>query len=377
MKPSNPIKVSIAFIVSLLIYSGTPGHDANALTIKDVTNVAGVRTNHLIGYGLVVGLTGSGDQTTQAPFTVQSLKNMLGNLGITLPPNVNPQLKNVAAVAVHAELPAFAKPGQRIDVTVSSIGNAKSLRGGVLLVTPLKGVDGETYVLAQGNLIVGGFGAEGSDGSSVVVNVPSSGRIPGGGQVERTVKSSFTQTDILQFDLKDPDFGTAQRLVEVIDNKLGKGTATALDGSSVRINASLDQEAKVALLALLQTLTIQPARSAARVIINSRSGTVVIGEDVRISPAAVTHGNLAVSINESVQVSQPGAFAEAGETVTANDSEIGIEQEKNPMFVFDPGVSLDELVQAVNQVGVAPGDLVAILEALKESGALKAELVVI
>ena len=369
-------KISNATATTILLVASLFSGSVDALRIKDITNVAGVRTNHLIGYGLVVGLTGTGDQTTQAPFTVQSLKNMLGNLGITLPPNMNPQLKNVAAVAVHAELPPFAKPGQRIDVTVSSIGNAKSLRGGVLLVTPLKGVDSETYVLAQGNLIVGGFGMQGSDGSSVVVNVPSAGRIPGGGQVERSLATSFSQSGILQFDLKDPDFGTAQRLVSVINEKLGPGSASAIDGSSVRIQASLDTQAKVALIAVLHDLTIKPSQSAAKVIINARTGTVVIGEDVRILPSAVTHGNLAVSISESVSVSQPGAFS-GGDTVASASSEITIEEEANPMFLFDPGVSLDELVRAVNQVGAAPGDLVAILEALKEAGALQAELVVI
>ena len=344
---------------------------------KDVADIAGGRSNKLVGYGLVVGLAGTGDQTTQAPFTVQSLKNMLQQLGVTVPPNVNPQLKNVAAVAVHAEIPPFTKPGQMIDVTVSSIGNAKSIRGGALLVTPLKGVDGQTYAIAQGNLIVGGFGVEAGDGSKLTVNVPSAGNIPNGAQIEREVPSAFVTSDTLQLDLKKPDFTTAQRLADRINETLGPETAIPMDGASVRIMAALDTQSKIALASTIENMEFQPGRGPARVIINSRTGTVVIGEGVRIFPSAVSHGSLVVSVSEDFEVSQPGAFAEGGQTVVTPDSGIEVEEEMNPMFVFNPGITLDELVRAVNQVGASPADLVAILEALERAGSLQAQLVVI
>jgi len=348
-----------------------------AARVKDVADIAGVRSNKLVGYGLVVGLAGTGDQTTQAPFTVQSLKNMLQQLGVTVPPNVNPQLKNVAAVAVHAEIPPFTKPGQMIDVTVSSIGNAKSIRGGALLVTPLKGVDGQTYAIAQGNLIVGGFGVEAGDGSKLTVNVPSAGNIPNGAQIEREVPSAFVTSDTLQLDLKKPDFTTAQRLADRINETLGPETAIPMDGASVRIMAALDTQSKIALASTIENMEFQPGRGPARVIINSRTGTVVIGEGVRIFPSAVSHGSLVVSVSEDFEVSQPGAFAEGGQTVVTPDSGIEVEEEMNPMFVFNPGITLDELVRAVNQVGASPADLVAILEALERAGSLQAQLVVI
>ncbi|OOC51134.1 flagellar basal body P-ring protein FlgI [Thioalkalivibrio versutus] len=319
--------------------------------VKDVASVSGVRDNQLIGYGLVVGLDGTGDQTTQTPFTVQSLNNMLGQLGLT-PDAGNPQLRNVSAVMVTAELPPFAKAGQRIDITVSSMGNATSLRGGTLLMTPLKGADGQTYSIAQGNLIVGGFGAEGTDGSRITVNVPSVGRIPNGATVEREVPTAFAQGDHVTLNLNRPDFTTANRLVQTVNDTFGHGVAHALDGSSVRV------------------------RAPARVIVNSRTGTVVIGSSVQVTPAAVSHGSLTVTISEAPQVVQPAPFGE-GETAIQPDTDIAIEEGDNTMFLFDPGTSLDEIVRAVNNVGAAPGDLVAILEALREAGALRAELVVI
>ena len=367
---------SVTAVLSCLVIS-MPVLTASAARIKDVADIAGVRSNQIVGYGLVVGLAGTGDQTTQTPFTIQSLKSMLQQLGVTIPSNVNPQLKNVAAVVVHAEIPAFAKPGQFIDVTVSSIGNSQSLRGGALLMTPMKGVDGLTYAIAQGNLIVGGFGVQGEDGSSVTVNIPSAGNIPNGGQIEREIESAFVASDLLQLDLKKPDFTTAQRLADRINKELGPDTAIPMDGSSVRIMASLDIRSKVALMSTLENLEFEPGRASARVIINSRTGTVVIGEEVRIYPSAVAHGSLTVSVTENLDVSQPGAFADGGQTVVTPDTAVDIEVETNPMFVCDPGVSLDELVRAVNQVGAAPGDLVAILEALERAGALQAELVVI
>lgn len=338
--------------------------------------MAGVRTNQLIGYGLVVGLDGTGDQTSQAPFTVQSLKNMLSQLGVVIPPNVNPQLKNVAAVIVHAELPPFAKTGQTIDVTVSSLGNAKSLRGGALLMAPLKGADGQVYAIAQGNLVVGGFGAQGSDGSRITVNVPSAGRIPNGATVERSVANPFARGDSLVLNLHSPDFTTATRLAEVINRTLGPGSAAPLDGSSIRVSAPKDAGQRVEFVSLLENLSVSPGEAPAQVIVNSRTGTVVIGSNVRVTPAAVSHGNLVVTISENPEVSQPAPFSR-GTTEQVPNSQVQITQEDNRMFLFDPGVTLDEIVRAVNQVGAAPGDLVAILEALKQAGALRAKLIVI
>jgi len=344
--------------------------------IKDLATIAGVRDNQLIGYGLVVGLTGTGDQTTQAPFTVQSLKNMLGQLGVTIPPNVNPQLKNVAAVMITADLPPFAKPGQRMDITVSSLGNAKSLRGGTLLMTPLKGLDGEVYAIAQGNLTVGGFGAEGKDGSSITVNVPSVGRIPNGATVEREVPNSFGDGNAITLNLRRPDFTTANQMAEVINRSFGKGVAEALDGSSISVRAPVDRGQRVSFVSMLENLNVTTGTPAARVVINSRTGTLVIGAGVRVTPAAITHGNLTVTIDEKLQVSQPNARA-GGQTAVTPDTNVAAKQDKNRMFLFAPGTALGDIVKAINDVGAAPGDLVAILEALREAGALRAELIVI
>ncbi|MCZ8129732.1 MAG: flagellar basal body P-ring protein FlgI [Steroidobacteraceae bacterium] len=345
--------------------------------IKDVATVQGVRSNQLVGYGLVVGLDGSGDQTSQAPFTTQSLRNWLAQLGITLPPGVNPQLKNVAAVSVTALLPPFAKPGQTIDVTVNSVGNARSLRGGTLLAAPLRGLDGGVYAIAQGNLVVNGFGASAQDGSRVTVNVPTSGRIPNGATVERAVQASVGAQDNLTLSLRAADFTTATRMAERINRELGPDTAVPVDAISVRVQAPANPAQRVAFVSYLENLDFAPGDAPARVIINSRTGTVVIGSHVKVSPAAVSHGSLTVSIQEDVLVSQPQPFARNGETVVAPDSAIDVEQGGSRMFLFAPGVTLDEIVRAVNQVGAAPGDLVAILEALQQAGALRAELLVI
>ncbi len=349
---------------------------ARAERIKDMAQVQGVRTNQLIGYGLVVGLPGTGDQTSQAPFTVQSLTNMLAQLGVTVPSNVTPQLKNVAAVSVHAVLPAFMKPGQTIDITVNSIANAKSLRGGSLLVTPLHGLDGQIYAIAQGNLIVSGFGAEAQDGSKLTVNVPSSGRIPNGATVERAVPSQLAQGDTIILNLNDPDFTTATRLVQSVNRGVGEGSASIIDGGSVRVNAPLDSTQRIAFLSLVENLQVEPASAPARVIINSRTGTVVISSNVTVSPAAVSHGSLSVTIKEEKAVSQPAPFS-TGQTTVVSNSTIKVDQGSNRMFLFKPGVELEQIVRAVNEVGAAPGDLVAILEALREAGALQAELIVI
>lgn len=344
--------------------------------IKDLAGVQGVRSNQLVGYGLVVGLDGTGDQTSQAPFTTQSLKNWLAQLGVTVPPNVNPQLKNVAAVSVTAMLPPFAKPGQPMDVTINSIGNAKSLRGGSLLVTPLRGLDGQVYAIAQGQLVVNGFGASANDGSKVTVNVPTSGRIPNGATVERAVAANIGAPDNVVLGLRTADFTTATRVAERINKELGAGVAVPVDAVSVRVQAPTDPTQRVAFVSFLENLELAPGDAPARVIINSRTGTVVIGSHVRVSAAAVAHGSLTVTIKEAVGVSQPNAFSQ-GQTVAVPDSAIDVEQKNSRMFLFDPGVSLDEIVRAVNNVGAAPGDLVAILEALQQAGALHAELIVI
>lgn len=344
--------------------------------IKDLATIQGVRDNQLLGYGLVVGLDGSGDKVGSSPFTEQSLRSMLTQLGIVVPPNVTLNPKNVAAVSVHANLPAFSKPGQQVDVTVSSIGDAKSLRGGSLLMTPLKGIDGKVYAIAQGNLVVGGLSAEGGDGSKITVNIPSSGRVPGGATVERAVPSPFGKDPLLTLNLKSADFTTAQRVTEAINNAIGVGTAAPMDAASVRVNAPRDVGQRVGFVSLIENIEIEPAEAVARVIVNSRTGTVVINSTVRVSRAAVAHGNLVVTISENPEVSQPLPFA-GGDTVVTPQSDVAVTEEDARMFLFNPGVTLDEVVRAVNRVGAGPSDLVAILEALKQAGALKADLVVI
>ncbi len=364
-------KYLIACLVTLLFSSC-----AQAERLKDLASIQGVRTNQLIGYGLVVGLNGSGDQTTQTPFTVQTFNNMLSQFGIKVPPGGNVQLKNVAAVSVHAELPAFARPGQTIDITVSSIGNAKSLRGGSLLMTPLKGIDGNVYAIAQGNLVVGGFDAGGADGSRITVNVPSAGRIPSGATVERAVPSGFNQGDYLTLNLNRPDFTTAKNIVDKLNEMLGPRVAQALDAGSIRVSAPMDPTQRVDYLSIIENLEIEAGQAVAKVIINSRTGTIVIGQNVRVQPAAVTHGSLTVVITEDPIVSQPEPFSQ-GQTAVVPRSKVNAAQEAKPMFKFGPGTTLDEIVRAVNQVGAAPSDLMAILEALKQAGALQADLIVI
>ncbi len=349
---------------------------ALAQRIKDLTSVSGVRTNQLVGYGLVVGLDGTGDQTAQTPFTLQTFRNMLREFGVQLPPNVNPQLANVAAVAVHADLPAFAKPGQPIDVTVSSVGNAKSLRGGTLLVTPLQGLDGLVYAMAQGNLVVGGFGTEGQDGSSITLNVPSVGRIPQGATIEKAAPGDFMSHERIVLNLNRSDFTTARRVSEAINANFGPDVAEAMDATSVAVRAPLRPGQRTAFLSILENLTVDPDAGAARIVLNSRTGTIVIGENVRVSPAAVTHGSLSVTISENLAVSQPNALS-GGQTTVVPRSDIEVNEESNRMFYFAPGVSLQSIVNAVNEVGAAPADLMAILEALKQAGALHGELVVI
>lgn len=357
-------------ILLLGIVSSVPVY---AERIKDIATIEGVRPNQLVGYGLVVGLVQSGDKTK---FTGQSLRSMLGRLGLTLPPGIDPKAKNIAAVSVQAELPAFAKPGQQIDVTVSSLGDAKSLRGGTLLMSPLRGADGQVYAVAQGSLVVSGLSASGQDGSSITVNNPNVGRIPSGATVERVVNSSFAEGNTLTFNLHTSDFTTANRMAESINSVLGPNTAKALDATSVKVNAPVDSGQKVIFASMVENMTVAPDDAPARIIVNSRTGTVVINGKVRVQPAAVSHGSLTVTISENLQVSQPNALS-GGQTVVTPQSNIKVEEGKNHMFVFNPGVTLDEIVKAVNNVGAAPSDLVAILEALKSAGALHAELIVI
>jgi len=346
---------------------------AHAERIKDIASIQGIRKNQLVGYGLVVGLNGSGDKTA---FTEQSLKNLIKGFGINLPAGENISVKNSAAVIIHADLPPFLKQGQTIDVTVSSMGDAKSLRGGSLLMSALKGADGKVYAMAQGNLIVGGLAADGADGSKITVNTPSVGRIPDGATVERAVPSPFTRVGPIVFNLHEPDFTTIDRLVKAINSSIGPRTAIALDAASAQVRSPIDLTQKVAFVSMLENLVVEPAETAAKVIINSRTGTVVISRQVRVTPAAVSHGSLTVTITENAQVSQPNPGA-AGATTVVPQTNVEVSEDGQKMFVFNPGVTLNQIVRAVNQVGAGPSDLVAILEALKSAGALKAQLIVI
>ena len=374
MRLNQTIKRSVATLL-LLPFLAQP---VMAERVKDLASVAGVRANQLVGYGLVVGLNGTGDQTTQTPFTVQSIVNMLTQFGVTIPEGTSLQLKNVAAVTLHAELPPFAKPGQSIDVTVSTIGNAKSIRGGSLLMAPLRGADGNVYAIAQGNLVVGGFGASGNDGSSVTVNIPTAGRIPNGATVERSAPNDFMAMESIILNLHNPDFTTADRMAKVINDTMGADTAMAMDAVSVSVRPPREAKHRTAFLSMLENLDVDPGAVAAKVIVNSRTGTVVIGSNVVVTPAAVSHGSLVVTISERPFASQPQApFSNAGQTAVLPSSQVEITQEEGSMFLFESGTSLNDIVQAVNRVGAAPGDLVAILEALKQAGALRAELVVI
>ena len=368
-----------AFLTVLLLHVVLAGYApaAHADRIKDIATVSGVRSNQLFGYGIVVGLDGTGDQTTQAPFTIQSIANMLAKFGVTIPAGSNPQLKNVAAVTVTAELPPFAKPGQTIDVTVASIGNASSLRGGELLMTPLHGLDDEVYAFAQGSLVVSGFGVNGKDGSRISLNVPSSGRIPNGANVERQVPTSFAHNPFLVLNLNTPDFTTAARVAAGINKVLGAGTAEATDAVSIKVAAPSDPDQRIGYLATLEAIEVEPGEAPARVIINSRTGTVVISSHVLVTAAAVAHGSLSVTITERQDVSQPNSFTKGTTATVTPRSDINVQQADAHMFMFQAGVNLDEIVRAVNRVGAAPGDLVAILEALRQAGALRAQLIVI
>lgn len=347
---------------------------ASTVRLKEVAAVQGVRGNALTGIGLVVGLDGTGDQTTQAPFTTQALATMLQQMGITLPPGTTMQLRNVAAVTVTAELPAFARPGQKIDVVVSSLANAKSLRGGTLLATPLKGLDGQIYAMAQGSVIVGGAGAS-AGGSKVQINQLSAGRVPEGASVERAVPTPWQDGDTLQLDLNASDFATARAVAGAINALKGAGTAIAVDGRTVRLRAPVPDE-RVAFLADIENLPIELQRPAARIVINSRTGSVVMNEAVTIGPCAVAHGNLSVTITNTPAVSQPQPFAQ-GQTVRVDKVDISVQQQPGALVQMAAGVRLAEVVKALNAMGATPLDLQAILQAMRAAGALNAELEVI
>ena len=370
------MKTYLFLALFIAFAASTP--NATAERIKDLAMVEGARSNQLVGFGLVVGLDGTGDQVTQTPFTIQAARSMLQQFGVNLPPGVNPQTKNMASVIVTADLPPFAKPGQTLDVTVSSLGNAGSLRGGELLMTQLKAGNGDVYAVAQGGLVVSGFGAQGTDGSKVVVNTQAAGRIPNGAIVEREVANVMQSGDaVITFLLHESDFTTARNMASAVNNIMGPGSARAVDGVSVEVVAPREPEAKVSYLAELENIEVTKASAPAKVIVNARSGTIVIGSEVMVKTAAVAHGNLTVTIDESFVISQPGPFANTAETVVLPQTDIDVENEDVRMFVMDGGVSLQEIVTAVNRVGAAPGDLIAILEALQQAGALSAQLIVI
>lgn len=347
---------------------------AKAERLKDMATIQGVRANQLIGYGLVVGLDGTGDQTTQTPFTVQSIVSMLQQMGVSLPPGTNLQLKNVASVMVTTSLPAFAQPGQSLDVTVSSMGNAKSLRGGTLLMTPLKGADGQVYAIAQGNLVVGGVGAS-ANGSQTQINHLSVGRISDGATVERAIPNNLTQTNTVNLELKDSDFSTASAVVAAINKRFGQPIANALDGRVIQIVPPNTTD-RVSFLAALETINVTPALQTAKIIINARTGSVVMNQTVSLEDCAVAHGNLSVVVNTAPVISQPGALS-SGQTVATARSQIEITKEPGKVMKLDGGANLSEVIKALNAIGATPQDLLAILQAMKASGSLKADLEII
>jgi flagellar P-ring protein precursor FlgI len=372
--------IKIGFIILTANFFGLVSVQADRL--KDLTSIAGVRSNQLIGYGLVVGLAGTGDGN--AALTQQSMQSMISQFGVvTSAANMNG--KNAAAVIITAELLPFNKPGQKLDVVVSTVGQAKSLRGGTLLMTPLLGADGETYAVAQGNLMVGGFGIAGGDGSSLTVNVPTVGRIPGGASVEKMIETPFLDSGNILLNLHQGDFSTTNRVTEAINDVFGTDVATALDSTTVKVRAPIDPSQKVSFVSLLENIEVEPARPRAKVVVNARTGTIVIGGDVRVSAAAVTHGSLTVRVKEDTNITQTQNIAVAdgvaatapGDVVETPDTNIEVTEQFARAFVFDPGVELSSIVDALNAVGGTPSDLVAILEALREAGSLRAELIVI
>ena len=370
------------FIILILVFIFNLNNNLLADRLKDLVSIAGIRSNQLLGYGIVIGLNGTGDSTTN--LTLQSIQSLISQFDIVVSTS-DLTAKNAAAVMVTADLPAFSKPGQALDVTVSAIGKAKSLRGGTLLMTPLKGADGELYAIAQGNLAVGGLGVEGADGSSVSVNIPTVGRIPRGATVEKMVESPFIRSNNLVLNLNQGDFSTANIISEKINEIFGPDVAVPLDATSIKVRSPEDPGQKVSFVSLLENIEVEPARPKARVVINARTGTIVIGGDVKVTPTAVTHGKLTVSIQEDTAVvsEAQGAMQNANSTVagtaatTAQDTQIAVEEENAKAFVFDTGTSLSDIVDAINEVGASAADMVAILEALREAGSLRAELIII
>ncbi|MBY0581443.1 MAG: flagellar basal body P-ring protein FlgI [Sphingomonas sp.] len=363
------IRLILALLAAMLV-----AQPALADRVKDLGSFQGIRSNQLTGYGIVVGLPGTGDDNLE--YTVQSLKGVASRFGLQLPANVNPGLKNSAAVLITAELPAFAKPGQRIDITVAALGKSKSLRGGSLVLTPLIGADGQVYAMAQGSLAVGGLGADGADGSKIVINVPSTGRIPEGATVERAVDTGFASSPTLIYNLARSDFTTAQNVAAAINASIGPGRAQAIDGVSVAVIAPEGADLRAALMSQIENLTVTAAEPPARVVVNARTGTVVINSAVRLGTAAVTQGKLTVRVDESQRISQPAPFSQ-GQTAVEQRSTATVSEEVKPIFLIESGPRLADVVKAMNAIGASPADLVAILEALKEAGALKADLIIL
>jgi flagellar P-ring protein precursor FlgI len=360
-------------LASAAVWWPTP---ANAMRLKEVATVQGVRTNQLVGYGIVVGLDGTGDQTTSTPFTTQSINALLQQMGVTVPAGTTMQLKNVAAVMVTAQLPPFAQPGQQVDVTVSSLGNAKSLRGGTLIATPLKGADGQIYALAQGNMVVGGAGASAA-GSKVTINHLSAGRVPEGATVERAVPTPLNQGEYLQLDLNSNDYNTAREVARAVNAKMGDGIAQALDGRVVRVRMPVSTDARVSFMADIENLPLELAAPAAKVVINARTGSVVVNQTVTLNACAVAHGNLSGTINSTPVISQPSPLSSGGTTVSRDKAEITIKQEPGSLIQLPAGTKLADIVKALNSLGATPQDLLAILQAMKTAGALNAEIEVI
>ncbi len=374
-----PLFISLALAAGVLVPTA-----ARADRIKDLASLAAKRTNQLIGYGLVVGVQGTGDGA-DVSFTAQSMKTMLSRMGVAMEGALadfetaatagKMDIKNVAAVMVTAELPGFAKPGQKIDITVSAIGKASNLRGGTLLLSSLRGVDGEVYALAQGSLTATGIDASAA-GSKVVIGVPTSSRVPGGATVERVVDSPFASAEQLMINVRQGDFTTTTAIVNAINSRFGEGVAQAVDSVSVAVRAPQDTSQRVAFMSMVENLEVQPGEPPARVVVNARTGTVVISRNVRVTAAAVSHGTISVAISATNEVSQPNPLA-GGQTVGVQNAEVAVNEPKNPMFMFQPGVDLRQIVDAVNQVGASPSALIAILEALKSAGSLRAELLII
>ncbi|RFA30735.1 flagellar biosynthesis protein FlgI [Alkalilimnicola ehrlichii] len=359
------------FAIAAFVGLAAPVH---AALLMDLVDVEGIRGNQLVGYGLVVGLDGTGDRS-QVRFTGQSVENMLNQFGVNLPQNTNPNLRNAAAVSITATVPPSYGPGQTMDVTVSSIGDARSLRGGQLLMAALYGADGEIYALAQGNVLVSGVQAEGRSGSRVAINAQNTGTVPNGATIEREIPTDFAERPEVILGLRSPSFQTMSRIIDAIDNTFGDGTATALNSTRVSVNAPADNNQRIQFMAMLEELEVDVGRVRPRVVFNSRTGTVVINDTVQVGAAAVAHGNLSVTISEDFEVSQPGALS-AGETVVTPRTDITVEQQRGGMFQWPAGASLEHIVNTINSLGATPDDVMSILQALERAGALEAELIV-